>query len=158
MNKKKLISTIRKAIREKDVTLACKLIPERMFSAKYNWVRENIGPNHAVKLNNLRWWRHSKNESYIETAFFKRGGYAQYDNHYYKTKALKMLRKLITEKLTNYSKIAMYGQTHLYFCSPIYGHKDYDKVRCCKIEGNENFCFKIIELSNRTYNNKGGNL
>ena len=40
MNKKQLISAIRKAIREKDVTQACKLVPERTFSAKYNWVKE----------------------------------------------------------------------------------------------------------------------
>lgn len=158
MNKKKLISAIRKAIREKDVTLACKLVPEKTFSAKYNWVKEKIGPNHAKKLNDLRWWKHSKNELYMTKVFFQKGGYAQYDNHYYKTKALNMLRKLITEKLTNYSKIAMYGLTHLYFCSPIYEHKDYNKVRCCEIEGNEKFCEKIIEISDRIYNKKGGNL
>lgn len=151
MNKKKLISAIRKAIRKKDVTQACKLVPERTFSAKYNWVKEKIGPNHAIKLNNLRWYRHCTNELYMIDAFSKRGGYAQYDNHHYRTIALEMLRKLITEKLTNYSKIAMYGHTHLYFCSPIYGHKDYNKVRCCTIEGNENFCEKIIKISERTY-------
>lgn len=156
MNKKELISAIRKAIREKDVTLACKLIPERTFSAKYNWVKEKIGPNRAIKLNDLRYWRHYKNELYMIKVFLQKGGYAQYDNYHYRKIALDMLRRLITEKLTNYSKIAMYGHTHLYFCSPIYGHKDYNKVSCCEIKGNEKFCEKIIEISNRAYKKKKG--
>ena len=50
----------------------------------------------------------------------------------------------------NYVKVPMYGRTQLYFCSPIYGHKDYNKFSCgLKIEGNENFINKLIEISKR---------
>lgn len=50
MNKKKLISAIRKAIREKNITLACKLIPVKTYSAKYGWVRDYISKERAKKL------------------------------------------------------------------------------------------------------------
>lgn len=50
----------------------------------------------------------------------------------------------------NYAKVPTYGRTQLYFCSPIYGHKDYNKFSCgLKIEGNEEFINKLIEISKR---------
>lgn len=84
-----------------------------------------------------------------------------------RTKALMMLRRLYEEPITNYSKIAMFGINHLYFCSPVYGHKDYNKVRTCLLNGHltidENgipydkqasWCEKVVELSNRIYQKK----
>ena len=55
MNKKKTgISAIRKAIREKDVTLACKVtFPPNFFSAKFGWVRDNISKERAIRLEEL---------------------------------------------------------------------------------------------------------
>lgn len=50
----------------------------------------------------------------------------------------------------NYVKVPMYGRTQLYFCSPIYGHKDYNKFSCgLKIEGNEKFINKLIDISKK---------
>ena len=50
----------------------------------------------------------------------------------------------------NYVKVPMYGHTQLYFCSPIYGHNDYNKFTCgLKIQGNEQFINKLIEISKR---------
>ena len=66
-----------------------------------------------------------------------------------KTTALEMLRRLLTEKPGNYTKVPMMGHTHLYFCSPSYGHADYNKIRTCNIEGNEKFCNKVVELGER---------
>ena len=76
----------------------------------------------------------------------KRGGMRQYSQ---KTEALAMLRRLLTEKPSNYTKVPMMGHTHLYFCHPGYGHADYNKERTCTIEGNEAFCEKVCEIARR---------
>lgn len=76
----------------------------------------------------------------------KRGGMRQYSQ---KTEALAMLRRLLTENPSNYTKVPMMGHTHLYFCSPAYGHADYNKVCTCNIDGNENFCEKVCEIARR---------
>jgi len=76
----------------------------------------------------------------------KRGGMRQYSQ---KTEALAMLRRLLTEKNSNYTKVPMMGHTHLYFCHPGYGHADYNKVRTCTIEGNDAFCEKVCEIARR---------
>lgn len=82
--------------------------------------------------------------------------------------ALIMLRRLYVEPLTSYSKIAMFGMTRLYFCSPIYGHKDYNRVSTCLLlNGNliydkfgnrydkqAYWCEKVLDLSNRIYQKK----
>ena len=79
-------------------------------------------------------------------SWVKRGGMRQYSQ---KTEALAMLRRLLTEKPSNYTKVPMMGHTHLYFCSPSYGHADYNKVCTCSIEGNEAFCEKVCEIARR---------
>lgn len=81
--------------------------------------------------------------------------------------ALKMLRRLYEEPVTNYTKVPMFGMTHLYFCSPSYGHKDYNKVRTCLLNGplaidsngnrydpQASWCSKVVELGNRIYAKK----
>lgn len=100
-------------------------------------------------------------------AWNARGAYAQYNIHYYRAKALEMLRRLYTEPLTNYTKIAHFGHTNLYFCSPIYGHGDYNKVCTCPLNGplatdahgnkydpQAAWCSKVLDLSNRIYGKK----
>lgn len=156
MNKKETISAIRKAIREKNLTLACKLIPAKEINKKEEWIKENISYKRYATfhqmlliirmkkdLNVLRWM---KDLPSIKGKFYN-------PNDGINT-AFHMLRRLIKENLSPYTKIAMYGFTHLYFCSPIYGHKDYNKVKCCKIDGNENLCAKIFNLSEKIYNKK----
>lgn len=76
----------------------------------------------------------------------KRGVMSKYSQ---KTEALAMLRRLLTEKPSNYTKVPMIGHTHLYFCSPSYGHADYNKVCTCNIEGNEEFVKKIVKISEK---------
>ena len=63
--------------------------------------------------------------------------------------ALGMLRDLYKNGLNKYSKVPMMGHTHLYFCSPIYGHSDYNKVMACTIKGNEKFCNDVISLGGK---------
>lgn len=84
-----------------------------------------------------------------DSIFLKRGGFRQYDDSYYRSIALQMLRRLLTENPSNYTKVPMMGHTHLYFCSPSYGHADYNKVRTCNIEGNEEFVNKIVKIGEK---------
>lgn len=82
-------------------------------------------------------------------AWYSRGAYGQYGDSHYRTVALEMLRRFLTEKHGNYTKVPMMGHTHLYFCSPSYGHADYNKVRTCNIEGNEEFVNKIVKIGEK---------
>lgn len=54
----------------------------------------------------------------------------------------------------NYQKIAMYGHTYLYLCSPIYGHSDYNKHRILEIKGHEKECEWLMNVSKRVANGK----
>ena len=87
-------------------------------------------------------------------AWYNRGAYRQYGDSHYRNIALKMLRELLAEDHGNYTKVPMLGHTRLYFCSPVYGHSDYNKVRTCAIEGNEDFCNKVIDLGERIFAKK----
>ena len=68
-------------------------------------------------------------------------------------------RKEVVDKLkeecqdptSNYAKRPMLGHTHLYFCSPIYGHSDYNKCRMIPIEGNERFCELVIKYADKFF-------
>lgn len=82
----------------------------------------------------------------IDEAWISRGAYRQNDGRAY---ALEMLRRLLTENCGNYTKVPMMGHTHLYFCSPSYGHADYNKVCTCNIEGNEEFVKKIVKIGEK---------
>lgn len=49
----------------------------------------------------------------------------------------------------SYQKIAIYGQTWLYLCSPVYGHSYYNKARLMPIAGHEKECAFLIRVSRR---------
>lgn len=86
----------------------------------------------------------------IDEAWIRRGAYRQNDG---RADALKMLRRLLTENCGNYTKVPMMGFTHLFFCHPGYGHSDYNKVRTCTIDGNEDFCRKLCDIADRHMSN-----
>ena len=90
----------------------------------------------------------------MDRAFICRGGYAQFGDSHYRLKAISMLKRLNDEPLSSYSKIPIFGANTLYFCSPSFGMKDYNKVRCCDIERNRKFCEKVLEIGNAIYNRK----
>lgn len=73
------------------------------------------------------------------------------DNYIYtdKQRAMTMLREWIADPTSNYAKKPMYGFTHLYFCSPVYGHRDYNKWQAIPIKGNERFCELIVKLGEK---------
>ena len=69
-----------------------------------------------------------------------------------KHKIIDYLKEQIGQPVNNYSKAAMRGFTHLYFCSPVYGHSDYNKwCTGLPIEGNEAFVDKVIAISNKHF-------
>ena len=61
------------------------------------------------------------------------------------------LLKNCADPTSNYAKRPMYGHTHLYFCSPVYGHADYNKWRAIPINGNERFCELVIRYADRFF-------
>lgn len=65
--------------------------------------------------------------------------------------ALAMLKEEMSRPIDNYSKQPMLGHTHLYFCSPIYGHNDYNKRKMLEIRGNERFCDLLVSVGNKYF-------
>lgn len=53
-----------------------------------------------------------------------------------------------------YAKVPMMGYTNLYFCSPDYGHSDYNKWRAIGIAGNERFCETVMRYADKHIINK----
>ena len=98
--------------------------------------------------------RKQRNLAAETMSWYKRGAYGQYGDSHYRHEALIMLRRLLTEDHGNYTKVPMLGHSRLYFCSPVYGHSDYNKVRTCSIEGNETFCNKVVALGERIFEKK----
>ena len=50
-----------------------------------------------------------------------------------------------------YAKKPILGHTHLYFASPAFGHKDYNRWRALPIAGNEAFCDAVIKYAQRFF-------
>lgn len=65
--------------------------------------------------------------------------------------AVQALREEIARGLDGYTKRPIMGMTHLYFASPVYGHRDYNKWRSVEIKGNERFCEVICRLADKYF-------
>lgn len=61
------------------------------------------------------------------------------------------LKKQCADASSSYAKRPMLGNTHLYFCSPIFGHSDYNKVRSIPIAGNERLCELLIKYADKYF-------
>lgn len=59
------------------------------------------------------------------------------------------LRGQLSREIDNYTKRPVLGINHLYFCSPVYGHKDYNKYVMLPIKGNEKFCNLMVALADK---------
>lgn len=81
-----------------------------------------------------------------ELARMKRGG-----DHFERMHVLEYLRTHLTDirRGDRYAKVPTMGHTHLYMCSPAYGHGDYNKWQALPIKGNEDFCAKLVALVNK---------
>lgn len=61
------------------------------------------------------------------------------------------LKRNIRDGLNNYTKVPVLGYTNLYFVSPYYGHRDYNKWCALPIKGNEKFCKTLIKLAKKYF-------
>lgn len=61
------------------------------------------------------------------------------------------LKKQCADASSSYAKRPMLGNTHLYFCSPTFGHSDYNKVRSIPIAGNERICELAIKYADKYF-------
>ena len=68
-----------------------------------------------------------------------------------KQKIVEYLKEQIKDVTSPYAKKPMLGHTKLYFCSPNYGHKDYNKYSALRIKGNERFCELIVKLGDKYF-------
>lgn len=68
-----------------------------------------------------------------------------------KGRIIAFLKEQCQDPVSNYAKRPMLGHTHLYFCSPVYGHSDYNKWRALPIKGNERFCELVIKYADRFF-------
>lgn len=153
---------LRLALKENDQTRVWKLIALKVkHTPEKKDVYEIIRNVAITQRDNGKAWamaytslRKRSIEGKMELAWYNRGAYGQYGDRHYRFEALEMLRRLASENVSSYTKVPMLGHTRLYFCSPSYGHSDYNKVRTCAIEGNETFCNKVIDLGERIFAKK----
>lgn len=68
-----------------------------------------------------------------------------------KARIVDFLKEQCQDVTSNYVKRPMMGHTHLYFCSPVYGHSDYNKWCALPIEGNERFCELVIRYADKFF-------
>lgn len=99
---------------------------KRFYSNNYNLV---VSP------------RHKKACSYIHIE----------DQTERRIKIIKALKDELKEPFNNYTKLPYYGNTNLYFLSPKYGHRDYNKWCAIPIKGNEKFCERLINIAKSKY-------
>lgn len=127
----------------------------RMFgnvnrSEVYRFIRE-FAPTNKVRTNAYNLAHSNKHAEYrlmVERTCIHRHGFFTGDLRKYTVDALK---EECTRERDNYSKFPMLGHTHLYFCSPVYGHSDYNKRRMIEIKGNERFCDLVIRYANKHF-------
>lgn len=119
-------------------------------SIVYDFIRANASSNRVYK-NAYRLAYNSKHQDErlsIEIESMKKHGFYQGDRL---TTIVNFLKLQCMEPESNYAKRPMYGHTHLYFCSPVYGHQDYNKWCALPIEGNERFCETVIRYADKFF-------
>ena len=65
--------------------------------------------------------------------------------------AVKKFKEYAQDPKSPYTKRPMMGQTHLYFASPVYRFRDYNKWEVMPIKGNERFCETICKLADKYF-------
>lgn len=80
--------------------------------------------------------------------------YQNYENKFYSRlhDIVEFTKLQVKNPYSPYAKRPMLGLTHLYFCSPVYGHSDYNKWCALPIKGNERFCETIIKYADKYFN------
>ncbi len=92
--------------------------------------------------------KNAERRNAIEFECIKRHGFFHGND---RKNVIDMLKRECADVVSSYAKRPMYGVSHLYFCSPLYGHQDYNKRRMIKIDGNERFCELVINYANKFF-------
>lgn len=89
----------------------------------------------------------------LHIAEYKHSRYTHEDEQYFgrRWQCVEELKRNIKDGLNNYTKVPVLGYTHLYFVSPYYGHKDYNKWCALPIKGNEKFCETLIKVAKKYF-------
>lgn len=77
--------------------------------------------------------------------------YIRYREKNLKNIAMSAFRDELKRGLDNYTKKPMICGDTLYFASPIYGAKDYNKWQMMPVQGNEHFCEILCRLADKYY-------
>ena len=76
-------------------------------------------------------------------------GWLEYQKKTYIQHAMEVFRRELTRPFDSYTKRPVMGFTNLYLCSPVYGHRDYNKSILMPIAGYERFCELIVRVADR---------
>ena len=163
-----------KTLRTNDTTKICKLY-KRIFGevpTKESWVYvdgEKITYKHLDGFAVYQWAKDYATSRKMDRALYvnldrasHKWKYSCYDEPYRhaphgmyeplrKQYIVEELLKNCADPTSNYAKRPMYGYTHLYFCSPVYGHSDYNKWRAIPIKGNERFCELVVRYADKFF-------
>ena len=139
--KKIIASTLRSMDSTAIFALYKKMHGEINRSKIYAFIQENAPSLRVEKSAYKIAYRRNrdKNERYAKVSPFHRAEVVRY------------LKEQCSNPSSNYAKRPMLGDTHLYFCSPAYGHRDYNKWRALPIKGNERFCEVVIKYADKFF-------
>ena len=151
---------IAEVLRTKDITriyqlyvIVTGLRPDHLAVSKFF---VNFAPTARLRRWMDRCWLDNRNKHVIERnnvdthCFYRDGCYAA-TPIFHKQRIVDFLKEQCQNVHSNYAKRPMMGNTHLYFCSPVYGHSDYNKWCALPIEGNEHFCQTIIKYADKFF-------
>lgn len=96
--------------------------------------------------------RYTEIEYYIYDPDYRKPVLQTINLHEQRIKVLKRLREFCADPNNSYNKRAFFGSTGLYLCHKGYGHADYNKWRAMDIQGNEDFCAKVVAICDRIEN------
>ena len=136
MKKKEIISTLRTMNRTAIFRLYKSIHGEINRYKIYDFIKE-FAPTRAIS------------KAAQDIAFGGRRMPAPVETMGKRKEIVEAVKKYVSEPVTQYTKVPMLGHTHLYLCSPFFGHKDYNKSSVLPIKGNERFCELLINYSNK---------
>lgn len=116
----------------------------------YNFIRSNAPSVKVYRMACELTWpkKHEKYRYGVEMACVRKHGFYRGDA---RKCVVDMLKQEIQDVFSPYAKRPMMGHTGLYFCSPVYGHHDYNKARMIDIEGNERFCELVVRYGDKFF-------
>ena len=136
ITKKEIISTLRTLDRTAIFALYKKINGQINRSKIEDFIRA-FGPTKAVR------------SAAHEIAFGGRRMTAPVETMGKRKEVVEAVKKYLSEPFSAYTKVPMLGHTRLYLCSPVFGHRDYNKSSVLPIAGNERFCEVLIKYAQK---------